>query len=71
MAKIQHNLKECIGCGSCVAVCADFFELKGDKAHLKGGKKKGNIEELEVKDAKCVGEAIEICPVQCIKIIKE
>jgi ferredoxin len=63
MAKFRIEIKteDCIGCGSCVSVC-DNWELKGDKAHPK----KAELEEMG-----CNKEAEEICPVQCIKIIKE
>jgi len=57
--KITIDKETCIGCGSCTAVCSDSFELSEDnKAHLK---EKG-------EDAKCVKEAVDICPVQAIEI---
>ncbi len=73
--KITHHVDDCIGCGSCSAICPDFWELvEGNeyKAHLKGSKKVNNTEELEIeeKDFKCNKEAIDICPVECIKIEK-
>lgn len=54
---IDKNL--CIGCGSCVAVCDEVFELdKDDKARVK-------IQ----KNSLCVKEAIKICPTKAIKVI--
>lgn len=72
MAKIILEKEKCIGCGSCAAVCADFFEITEDgKGHLKGGKFEDETEkeELEVQDSGCAREAADICPVQCIEII--
>ena len=65
----QHEI--CIGCGSCIAVCPDFWEMGGDgKAKPRKGIKAGNNFEFEIDEAKigCNREASEICPVQCIKI---
>ena len=37
--KLQHNRPDCIGCGSCAAVCPDFWEMNDDgKADIKKGK---------------------------------
>jgi len=48
-------LKEkCIGCGACVAVCPEGFELKGGKSIVKNEK------------AKCIKEAIAACPTGAI-----
>jgi len=63
--------KKCIGCGSCQAVCPKYFELIEDgKSRLVGSEedvKTGN-EELEVKEADCITDAAEACPVQIIHI---
>lgn len=69
MAKITLKRNECIGCGACVATCEAFFEMADDgHVHLKGSKKKGEVEELSVKDAKCAKEAAEVCPVNIITV---
>jgi len=72
--KIIHESDKCIGCGSCVAICAKFWEMKEDgKSHLLGSKfdEKLNAEVIDIKEeAECVEEAVSICPVQCIKIEK-
>ena len=47
--------EECIGCGACVSVCPEGFEMKGGKAIVKNAK------------AKCIKEAKENCPVDAIK----
>ncbi len=59
MFKIIHDREKCIGCGACVSVC-DNWEMGDDgKAKLK---------KTEVEEVGCNKEAVEICPVQCIKI---
>ena len=45
----------CIGCGSCVSICPEIFELDGAKAKVKAQ-----------KDLPCVDEAIGSCPVSAI-----
>ena len=72
MAKIIHEKSKCIGCGSCVALCPEFFEMdEGGKAHLKDSKlnSKTEIEELEISKEGCEKEAVDVCPVKCIKIV--
>ncbi len=71
MSKIIHERPKCIGCGSCVAVCPDFFELdkKDGLANLKKSKRLADgSEELGVDKIGCIKEAAEVCPVQIIKI---
>ncbi|MFC1651871.1 ferredoxin [Patescibacteria group bacterium] len=59
--KIDQNL--CIGCGACVSLCPDVFELKEDgKANVKDEKA---CEKCDCKRAK------EACPVQAISIEME
>jgi len=71
--KIIHEIKKCIGCGSCVALCPEYWEMGEDgKAHLKNSKvnPQTDNEELEIEEIACNQEAADICPVQCIKIKK-
>ena len=58
MAKIKVT-DECIGCGACVAVCSDMFEMEGNKAKPK---------KAEVDDIGCAKEAADGCPVNAVKI---
>ena len=53
---VKVDKEKCIGCGSCVAVCSEVFEMQGDKAKVKSG----------AKNTGCVKEAIESCPVDAI-----
>ena len=73
MAKIIQEHEKCIGCGSCTAVCSKYWEMAEDgKAKLKGAQansQNGNY-ELEVEKLDCNQEAVDICPVQCIRIEK-
>lgn len=68
--KIVLDRPKCIGCGSCVAVCEQHFEIADDgKSHLKDSQKDAqDIETLKVAEPGCAKEAAEICPVQIIKI---
>lgn len=71
--KIIHEREKCIGCGSCVAVCPKYWELAEDgKSKLLGSKPvpKSKNYEIEIKEIGCNQEAADVCPVQCIRIIK-
>lgn len=72
MAKlvIKHDRDNCIGCGACVGLCPDFWDMGSDgKAKLKGAKNN----ELEIKDADLAlnKEAADSCPVNVIHITKD
>jgi ferredoxin len=62
---------KCIGCGACAAVCPAYFKMDKDgRATLIKGKGKKNV-ELEIKDETSeLKDAVNSCPVQCIKIVK-
>jgi ferredoxin len=68
--KIIHEIDQCIGCGACTTSCGKFWEMNGDKSHLKGSKKVGSNFELVVVDIACNQDAVDTCPVSCIKIEK-
>ena len=71
--KIVQEHEKCIGCGSCVAVCPEFWEVGDDgKANPRKGIASGKFIEFEVdeKSGECNKEAADICPVQCIKVKK-
>jgi len=70
MAKVIHQRDKCIGCGTCVAVCPDFWHMGDDgKSVLKDAKDAGNGKfELEVEDPSCNKEAASSCPVQIISL---
>lgn len=58
-AKIDKE--ECLGCGMCVNLCPEVFELKNGKSQVK---EKANLE----KHKDCIKQAIDSCPVRAIKI---
>lgn len=52
---VKVDIKKCIGCGACAAICPEGFEMNKDgKAQIKN------------KDAKCIAEAMAICPIEAI-----
>lgn len=72
MIKIIFNRDDCIGCGSCGAICSTFWDMANDgKTDLKNSVK--NTEgkfELEIEDTErpCNEEVAQICPLQLIQI---
>jgi len=62
--KIRVDEAKCIGCGTCVSLCEDCFEMKGAISHPKNG----GI----CKSEKCnLKEVAESCPVGAISIEEE
>jgi ferredoxin len=73
MKKIIQDYKGCIGCGTCVALCPEFWEMNDEdmKARPINGKKNektGNY-ELETKNVGCNKDAADACPVRVISVI--
>jgi ferredoxin len=62
MAKfsVKINKNECIGCGSCTAVCPANFEMGDDG--------KAKVINSEVEELGCNQLAAENCPVQAISV---
>jgi len=60
--KIKFKQEECIGCGACVAVCSENWELKDGKAKPK----KSSVQEIG-----CNQDAADTCPMNCIEIEEE
>lgn len=74
--KIIHFKKDCIGCGACAAVAPDYWQMEEDGlAHLKNSKQiDENRWELDIptEEAKAINqEAVDVCPVNVIKIEKK
>ncbi|MBP7435579.1 MAG: ferredoxin [Bacteroidales bacterium] len=69
MPKLSHNRNQCIHCGACTSVCPEFFEDNGEIT-LKGSNYIDNVGVLDIPDDKkaTAQDAIDICPVGCIKI---
>ncbi|MDP2820958.1 MAG: ferredoxin [bacterium] len=68
--KVVHEKNKCIGCAGCTAVCSKFFEMDEERrVTLKNGVKRSDGKyELEIKELDCLQDAVNICPVQIIKI---
>lgn len=60
MAKISVDEEKCVGCGLCVNLCPDAFEMDDNN---KSTVKKGAEKHLE-----CAKEAAGSCPTQAIKV---
>jgi ferredoxin len=54
---VKVNSKKCIGCGLCVSICPEIFEMDSE------GKSKVKKE----KNIPCLKEAIESCPMEAIE----
>ncbi len=60
--KVKVDSKKCIGCGACVSICSDVFEIGNDgKARVK------NPDGCKKCDCK---SAVDSCPVGAITIEK-
>ncbi len=57
---VQVNKDVCIGCGTCVSVCPDVFEL--DENNKSQVKKNADLE----KNDGCIKDSIDQCPVSAI-----
>ena len=69
MPKIKQEHQKCIGCGSCVALCPEYWQMAEDgKAKPIGAKLNGSNFELEIKKADYNQEAADTCPVNCIYV---
>lgn len=59
--KVKVNKDACIGCGACVAICDEVFEMSD------GGLSEAKTEEIkdELKDS--VQDAVDSCPTGAIE----
>jgi ferredoxin len=57
--KITIDGEECIGCGSCVELCPEVFQMQADEEKAEVILPEGGPQE-------CIEEAIDTCPVSCI-----
>ncbi|MFA5392470.1 MAG: ferredoxin [Candidatus Paceibacterota bacterium] len=61
--KVKVDKNKCLGCGMCISLCPEVFELQNTKSKVK---EKADLE----KHKDCIKEAEENCPVQAIKMEK-
>jgi len=66
--KVIHKKETCIGCGACVSVCPEYFEMSGDKAHLKDSRENEDGCEICVFEHFIdeIEDASQVCPVSAI-----
>ena len=63
MKKVKIDESTCIGCGTCVALCPEVFELGED------GKTKVKLQNSKTPKLQAeIDEAIEVCPVKAISL---
>ncbi|MFW6046276.1 MAG: ferredoxin [Candidatus Woesearchaeota archaeon] len=62
MVKVIINEDDCVGCGACVSVCPDNWELKDNG--------KASPKKTEVDEVGCNSDAADMCPTNAI-VIKE
>ncbi len=72
--KIEHDRPNCIGCGACVAVAPDYWEMNEDgKSNIikcKSKEKDDWQKDISEEEFKENMEAAESCPVNVIHIKK-
>jgi len=61
--KIIVDRDKCLGCGMCVSLCPEVFEIKDGKSHIK---ERANLEKYQ----DCIKQAIKNCPVAAIQEIE-
>lgn len=59
--KVKVNKDACIGCGACVAICDNVFELDDD------GLSKVKDENVKEEDQEAVKDAADSCPTAAIE----
>lgn len=62
MTKITIDKNKCIGCGMCVTIVPEIFELGED------GKAKVKVTEFKGLKVQKVQEAVDSCPVSAIEL---
>jgi ferredoxin len=58
--KVIIDTEECIGCQSCVELCSEVFAFNEAEEKAEVVLPEGGPED-------CIQEAIETCPVECIR----
>ncbi len=58
--KVSVNQEACIGCGACIAIAEDLFEMNAD------GLSQAKVEEVPEDKVEQANEAVESCPTGAI-----
>jgi ferredoxin len=67
--KVEIVRTDCSGCELCTQTCPDYFEMAADGySTLKGGRRIGDNDELELDNETCTRDAAADCPVNCIHV---
>lgn len=57
--KIVQDIDKCLGCGACSSVCSNW-QANEDGKYVP--------QKVDIDEKDCDQKAVEVCPVQCIKI---
>jgi ferredoxin len=69
--KLVMEREDCTACESCVESCPASFEMVDDGwSHVKGSKRVGSNDELDLDDLGCSKAAADGCPVNIIHIFE-
>lgn len=69
MEKVRVNDEACIGCGACMAIASDVFEIN-DEGLAKAKEDNNIIDNMDSKLKEDVMDAVEGCPTSAIQIEK-
>ena len=59
--KVRVDADLCTGCGLCVDICPEVFEIQDDISVVL-------VDDAPDEQAEAVGEAVEACPVEAIRV---
>ena len=70
--KIVQDRKTCIGCGACIALAPEYWELNNEgKSKFKLSESPEITLDLEEDELQTLIESVEACPVNAIHLYKE
>ncbi|RMF06146.1 ferredoxin [Candidatus Woesearchaeota archaeon] len=61
--RIEFDEEDCIGCGTCNAVCEENWEMDYEK-------NKARPKKTELEEVGCNQDAADNCPANCIRVVK-
>lgn len=70
MEKIKVNQDACIGCGACMAIASDVFEIN-DEGLAEAKENNNIIDTMEEELKNDVMDALEGCPTSAIYIVED